>query len=126
MSFFFILPNYLVWHYSYAFNDIKNIWKNFVVFVYHFFSVPTLLSTLFSPWMRINDRYSSKESLVNTLIFNLLLRFFGVFVRSIFIVLGIVALLLTIVIGALSFMVWAVLPIVLLGVLGWSLQLVLF
>ena len=122
MSFFYILPNYLIWHYSYAFNDIKNIWKNFIVFVYNVFSIPTLLFTLFSPWMKINDGYNVNESLLNTFVFNLLMRFFGVFVRLIFIIIGLVTLALTLLLGVAFFILWAVLPFVLFGVFFWSIE----
>ncbi len=122
MSFFFILPNYLIWHYSYAFNDIANIWKNFVVFIYNVFSIPTLLFTLFSPWMKMNDGYNINQSLLNTFIFNSMMRLFGVFVRLIFIIIGLVTLALTLVLGVAFFILWAFLPFVLSGVLFWSIK----
>lgn len=116
MSFFLILPYYLRWHYSQALIDLKNLWKNFVVFFYEFFSIPTLLLTLFSPWHRMQDSYSKQitfEGTVGTLIVNTLMRFVGAFVRFIFISLGLLMVVVTIILGFFIFAIWLILPFVL-------------
>lgn len=117
---FLVLPYYLVWHYSTALFDIRNIWKNFLIFIYNFFSVPRLISTLFSPWMRLNDKYTP-DTLLETLVFNSMMRVFGVFVRVSFIIIGGVTLLATLVFGVIFYVIWLLLPLLLLGVFMWSL-----
>ena len=121
MSIFLVLPYYLVWHYGRAILDIKDNARNFIVFVYNIFSIPTLVSTLFSPWMRINDEYKV-SSLLETFIFNSMMRIFGVFVRIIFILLGIVSLVFTVLCSALFFLFWFFLPALIVMVFIWSLS----
>lgn len=128
MSFFLILPNYLVWHYSKGLIDFKNLWANFIVFFYEFFSIPTLIFTLFSPWHRMQDSYSGQltfENTVGTFIVNTLMRLVGALVRSIFIVLGIFSIIFTVFFGALVFCAWVVLPFILLYTLTEGINLLL-
>ena len=121
MSIFLVLPYYLVWHYGRAILDIKDNARNFIVFVYNFFSIGTLISTLFSPWMRIKDEYSV-SNLFETLIFNGMMRIFGVFVRLVFIILGIVSISITVLLSALLFLVWFFLPALMIMLFVWSLN----
>ena len=121
MSIFLVLPYYLVWHYGRAILDIKDNARNFIVFVYNFFSIGTLISTLFSPWMRIKDEYSV-SNLFETLIFNGMMRIFGVFVRLVFIILGIISISITVLLSALLFLVWFFLPALMIMLFIWSLN----
>mgnify|MGYP003468367943 FL=1 len=121
MSIFLVLPYYLVWHYGRAILDIKDNARNFIVFVYNFFSIGTLISTLFSPWMRIKDEYSV-SNLFETLIFNGMMRIFGVFVRLVFIILGIISISITVLLSALLFLVWFFLPALMIMLFVWSLN----
>lgn len=121
MSIFLVLPYYFVWHYGRAILDIKDNAKNFILFVYNFFSIGTLISTLFSPWMRIKDDYKV-SNLFETLIFNGMMRIFGVFVRLVFIILGIVSISITVLLSALLFLVWFFLPALMVMLFIWSLN----
>lgn len=111
-----------MWHYTTALLDIRIIWTNFLVFFYNIFSIPTLLTTLFSPWMKIHDGYNINRSLLDTFVFNSLIRVFGVFVRLCFILIGTVALVLTFILGLLFYLVWFALPFILVVVFLWSLE----
>lgn len=115
MNFLLTIPNYFLWHYGKALLDFANLWKNLVVFFYQFFSIPTLLLSLFSPWHRMNDAYSGQltfEATVGTFIVNTIMRLVGAIVRAIFIVLGLVCIFASIVIGFVAFGLWIVMPIV--------------
>ena len=114
MHVFLALPYYLMWHYSVVYSDMKNIWKNFFVFLFNFFSVSTLLRTLFSPWHRIAEGYDlSFDRLIGTLIVNLLMRAVGVFIRGVFILFWGVSTLFCFIFGLLFFIVWTLLPFIL-------------
>ena len=121
MDFFLILPYYFKWHYSQALVDIKNIWKNFLVFVYNFFSVPTLLFSLFSPWQRMQEglpKGFGLEEAFGMIVVNTLMRLVGAFVRSIFIVIGTVSLVLCLCFGIIVYCFWIVLPVVVIYTFG--------
>src|SRR3989344_5360456 len=47
---FSIFSTYFVWHYTTALRYSMRIWKNFILFFYHFFSFSVLLSTILEPW----------------------------------------------------------------------------
>ena len=116
MNFFLILPYYLLWHYSQAFLDLKNIWKNFLVFLYNFFSIPTLIFSLFSPWQRMQESYSkndlSFEGTFGNMIVNTIMRLVGAIARLLFIVIGIVSIILCLVLGVVIFCAWILLPFI--------------
>jgi hypothetical protein len=120
MNIFLVLPYYLSWHYGRAILDIKDNAKNFIVFVYNVFSIPVLISTLFSPWMRIKDGYSV-NNLLETFVFNTMMRFFGVFVRLMFIILGILSLIFTTIVSCFTFIIWFFLPVFMVMIFVWSL-----
>jgi hypothetical protein len=120
MNFFLIVPYYVVWHYGHAYSDIKSVWTNFLVFIYNFFAIPVLISTLFSPWMRIHDLYGPRSSIFETFMFNSMMRVFGIFVRLIFIFLGTVSLLFVVLFGIAFYIVWLLLPFILFGFWLWG------
>ncbi len=87
-------------------------WKNVVRFVVYFFSLSQLFGSLFSPWRA--DRFdsvssSAVERFFQNLIFQLLTRFVGFIIRLTVIIIGIVALGISI----LLFPVFLILPITL-------------
>ncbi len=111
MHVFLALPYYLSWHYSTAYSDMVNIWKNFFVFLFNFFSITTLFSTLLSPWHKMNEGYSSGfNGIVGTLIVNIIMRIVGIFVRLLFIALWVLFTVLCLIFGLTTFLFWSVLP----------------
>jgi hypothetical protein len=118
MDLVFIGLAYLNWHYSSALRNLVQIWSNFVWFIYHFFSLGVLVRTLFSPWRRLDEGYQKglePEAWFETLILNTLMRAVGLFIRSIFIILGLAALLVTVALVVPALVVWLLLPPIVAG-----------
>lgn len=123
MNALIILPYYLRWHYGTAIGDIGRLLRRFLIFVYHFFSISTLLATLVSPWQRINESYargSSLEGYMESFIVNSLMRGVGIVVRSIVILIGLAVFLVTLAGGILALALWLALPVVLVYVFGYG------
>lgn len=60
ISFF---TDYLVWHYGKALSDFFSIAQNLLWSCWHFFSIPDLIRTLFSPFARIRQTYFNINNL---------------------------------------------------------------
>ncbi|MFZ2621341.1 MAG: hypothetical protein WAX85_00040 [Minisyncoccia bacterium] len=121
-----VLPYYLSWHYGRAFSDIKNIWKNFMIFFYNFFSIPLLFFSLFSPWQRMRDNYSAEftvENILGTILVNFMMRLVGAVVRSFFIIIGIISIILCLILGFVIVYVWILLPFILIYTLMYGVAL---
>ena len=106
------------WYYGRAVKDVLAGWRNFVIFVSEYFSIPLLFKTLFSPWKRDitkKPRGLDFKKLFEYLTYNLISRGVGFFVRFVTILIGIIFLLLTAVAGAVLFIIWLVLPLIILG-----------
>ena len=111
-----LLTAYTQWHYGNAFVSMFVLWMNGLWFTTHFFSIFLLLKTLFSPWKRLTETYKGGLNLDNILeliIVNTLMRLVGAFFRSVIIVLGLVALAVVLISGALFFIIWFFAPIIL-------------
>ncbi|MCA9354882.1 MAG: hypothetical protein KC877_05160 [Candidatus Kaiserbacteria bacterium] len=126
MLFLSIVHHYLLWHYSRAFLEIFNVWLNLIWFIIHFFSLPQLFRTWFSPWKRIIEDRGDKwnfEDLAAYLIIGLISRIIGFIMRTFIIAAGLIALALIIVAGFATYLFWIVAPlaIVALLILGVSL-----
>ena len=109
------LPRYFFWHYTRAFKEIWGIWMNYLWFFNHFFSIPLLFRTLFSPWQRITEEYKKGldiEDWAESFIVNVLMRIVGAVMRLVVICVGVLFLLITFIIGVLIFVVWPLFPLV--------------
>lgn len=114
MRAFLIAPYYIKWHYSKALAGISTITGNFIWFLWHFFSVGVLLQTFFAPWQRIHEerrRGLDIPGWFSTLLINLVMRCVGIFIRLIFIILGLISMMLAAFCGVIVFLVWLVLPL---------------
>ena len=106
--------DYFSWHYGAALKKGLIIWRNFLWFVAHFFSIGLLFRTLFSPWKRMHEYYGRGFDLgryFETLIINVIMRLVGFFARSIFILAGLAVEAGTIILGALVFAIWLGMPL---------------
>ncbi len=104
-----------LWYYTRGFIDVLAVWFNFMWFVTHFFSIPLLLRTLFSPWKRMTDdgKPRSIEAYMEAFIMNVMSRIFGAFVRTAIILVGILALCLGVVALGITLAFWLFAPFIL-------------
>ncbi len=103
------------WFYTRAFVDVLAVWFNFMWFVTHFFSIPLLLRTLFSPWKRMtdDDKPHSVEAYMEAFVMNIMSRIFGAFVRTAIIFVGVLALCLGVVVLGTVLAFWLFAPFIL-------------
>ena len=124
-----LLPlHYLYWHYLLAWRDGWQIYRDFLWFVGHFFSLKTLLRTWLQPWRRLGEPYQGSFDLtawLSTLIVNLLMRLVGLIVRTFLLASGVLAWLLVFGAGLVAALVWLVLPWLTLGLLAAGLYLLI-
>jgi hypothetical protein len=120
MLFLSIVHHYLAWHYSRAFVEIFHVWRNFLWFIAHFFSLKDLMLSWFSPWKRMVEGRGNTwdlEDLASFIIIGLISRIIGAILRTIIIVIGLVSLTITFVGGFIIYAFWVVAPAVLIGLL---------
>lgn len=116
MNISLLLPEYLFWHYTLAIKRIINIFINFLWFFYHFFSVPVLFQTLFSPWHKLNQRYKpglDLGAIAETIVVNTIVRTVGFIIRSLVLLFSAFFFIITLLIGILFLLIWLLLPIIL-------------
>lgn len=112
-----VILQFWAWYYTTAVKGLIKTWRNFIIFVQEYYSIPLLLRTLFYPWRRDITKYGRGFSIKNfleTLSFNLISRSIGFVVRSVTIVIGLFCLVGVIILGFLILITWLVLPVVLL------------
>lgn len=118
MNFLLIFPHYISWHYTKAISDLLNLFKNFARFIWTFFSIKLLLQTLFVPFQKLSVKRTKKldlEDFFSALVTNLLMRLIGFIIRTFFILIGIFSMLFFILAYSVLFIVWIILPLVLLS-----------
>lgn len=128
MIFAAIIRDYFVWHYTKAWFLLWGVWRNFLWFVIHFFSIPQLMRSWFAPFKRITEGRGDKfdlEDLASYVIIGLISRIIGAIARTFIIFAGIIALALTIASGFVTYFLWALLPFLIIGVFGMSISLFL-
>lgn len=115
---------YLHWYYFETPKEILRIWRNFIIFFYHYFSIGLLVKTLFAPWRRDITYYGRGFDIklyTEVITFNLVARVIGFIIRALVIIAGIFVEILVFFAGILIFMTWLVLPVLILICLyyGW-------
>jgi len=111
-----ILFQALSWHFYDAPKEILKAWKSFLYFSSNYFSVPVLLRTFLSPWRKYGDSYGSPVEVWKNLevfVFNTMSRIIGALLRTIFIILGAFFIIFAFIVGLVVFVVWIVLPLIL-------------
>ncbi len=126
MKFARLFGYYVAWHYGPAFLDIWGIYKNFLWFLYNFFSIPTLLKTLFSSLKRLHEAYSKDfepAELFAAFAVNILMRILGAILRLFVIIIGTLSLIFSVFLLVFFFFGWILLPfaVSLLFLFGFSL-----
>jgi hypothetical protein len=128
MLFAAIIRDYFVWHYTKAWFLLWGVWRNFLWFVIHFFSLPQLMRSWFAPFKRITEDRGDKfdlEDLASYVIIGFLSRVVGAVARTLIIIVGLITLVLTIAGGFATYLVWALVPFIIIGLLGMSISLFL-
>lgn len=108
------------WYYTEAVSKILKGWKNFILFSFEYFSIPLLLRTLFAPWKRDitkKPRGLDFKKIFEYISFNTISRGMGFLIRILTICVGILFSLFVFILGAIFFIVWLFLPLILLGLL---------
>jgi hypothetical protein len=127
MLFISIVHHYLLWHYTSAFKEILHVYKNFMWFVVHYFSLPQLLRSYISPWKRMTEdrgQTLSFEDLAGFVIINLISRIIGMILRTMIIVSGTLALVLLTAGLILTYCFWLFAPALLLVFIYYGLVLI--
>jgi len=109
---------YIKWHYGQGLKELFYVTSNFLWFIAHFFSFKLLLSTLFSPWKRLGERYSGGldlEAFASTLIVNVLMRLVGFVTKILVLFVGLVSYLVALTFSFCVFTIWFLAPVILVG-----------
>ena len=112
-----IILGYLRWHYGQAFFSLISIWKNFLYFVFEYFSIKLLFVNFFDPWKRMADSYSKKFELKKyfyTFIANLIMRTVGMIMRLFLIIVGLTCYILLALLFPVAVILWVSLPLIIL------------
>ena len=116
------------WYYFEMSNNLLDAWKNFLVFNLNYFSIPLLLKTFFSPWRRYKWNYPRGfdiKQYFETFISNLVSRILGAICRVVLILIGIVTEIFVFLFGSVIFLIWLILPVLLLAGLWFGFNLLL-
>jgi len=108
-----IVSQWLSWQFFDVPKGILGAWKNFLKFNLNYFSVGLLLKTFFSPWRRIQVSYGKGFDVgryLSAFASNSIFRLLGAIVRSFLIFVALLVELLIVVLGAIVFFGWLVLP----------------
>lgn len=110
-----LILKYLQLHFIRGPKEIIRITFNFLIFIFHYFSIGLLFRTLFSHWKRI---YLEKtvsgfipSEWLNRLSFNIISRGIGFVVRVMIILLGLITEIFTLILGILILGIWLILPV---------------
>jgi len=110
---------FLAWHYSKGLERFIDNWLYHLKWINHYFSLPLLIKTLFSPWKKllVDDDVPgfSPTRYFENLMFNFISRGMGAIVRLSLFVVGILAIIFTFLASAVGIFLWIVFPPI-----GWS------
>lgn len=107
--------SYFKWHYSDSLKDAAVIWRDFLFFIYHFFSLKYLVLSFFKPWRRMGEVYDGGLNIsdfLETIIINTILRLIGMLIKTATFILGITAEILVFFGGAIFLIFWFFLPVI--------------
>ena len=114
MNPFVIAGEYFVWQYSYGITEFLRAWFNIHWFLFHFFSFPVLLRTMFQPLFRIREDYGrgfDPQKTAEALTINLIMRITGFITRIFLLCIGLVVECAMFVVGLASFVVYLLSPL---------------
>ncbi len=107
---------FIVWHYTKGLQFYISRWLSYFDWVNHYFSVPLLIQTLFSPWKRlvVDDRMSgfNLRRFVEKITFNIISRGIGALIRFSLFWVGLALIIVVCLVGVLGLFIWLVVPLV--------------
>ena len=115
-----IMMRWFIWHFYETPAFLVSVWKNYIAFGLHYFSMPLLLATLFAPWKKYHWKYPKgfdAKEYFGIFISNIYSRMMGVFLRLLLIMLGVIAQVFIIIIGVLVILFWLAVPFVIIALL---------
>jgi hypothetical protein len=113
-----IISAFFQWQFFDMPKNILKGWRNFLKFNLNYFSVQTLLKTLFSHWHRYSYSYGKKFDpgrYFEAFIFNMMSRIIGAILRLFFIFIGLLIEIFIFLVGGIIFLGWLILPLLLIG-----------
>lgn len=114
MSRFFVLIDYLSWHYGAAYADIVHIARNYLWFVNHVFSLTDVSRNLFSPFKRMQeDRVNivrDPSAFFANLTVNILMRIVGFVLRMAIVFMTLIMFALILLLTVAVLVLWTILP----------------
>lgn len=117
-----IFFGYIRWHYTRALLEILINIKVFLHFLYNFFSIGTLTSTFFLPWLGLGEKYKQGSILdfgdrLSSLFVNSIMRLIGMCVRFIVISFGLISMASAVIAGIFLIILWIFYPVVVIFIL---------
>lgn len=110
-----IILKWLKWHFFEAPLNILRALRNFLLGNLYYFSIPTLIRTLFSHWRRYRESYGKgfdPKRYIQAFVGNSISRILGAIVRISTIIIGAVAELFILIAGIIIFISWILLPLI--------------
>jgi hypothetical protein len=109
--------DYWAWHYRRGVKDVMILARNYSWFILHFFSIPLLILTLFSPWKRLSEERTARFDIGDALgvfLVNIMMRLFGFCFRITVIAVGLAALILSACFWVICIAIWILFPLAIL------------
>jgi ATP-dependent Clp protease ATP-binding subunit ClpC len=108
--------SFFVWHYTEGLRSFFEIWKNYLEFFWHYFSINRFFETLFSAWRRDISRVAQRGLhpvlFLQAMLENIITRILGAIVKTGMIFIGLTFEILALFLGAILFFVWVSFPLV--------------
>jgi hypothetical protein len=114
---------WLAWHFYQAPLFLLEVWKNYLIFVFNFFSIQTLLKSFLSPWRRYQWFYPKTFDITgyaSVFISNIFSRFMGALLRCMLVMAGICFGIITLIAGSLVIAAWILMPLFIILLLFFS------
>jgi len=113
-----IFFQWLSWQFFEMPMNILKAWKNFLLFYLNYFSIPLLLKTFFSPWRRYRWYYPrgfDAWAYLEVWVSNRISQVIGLILRTVFIFIGIAVEIFIFFGGLIIFIIWIILPFLLIA-----------
>lgn len=104
---------YLSWQYNEGIREYFSVWTNVHWFLWRLFSVPLLLRTFFAPFRRTSEGYGrgfDPSVIAQTFMVNMVTRFVGVVVRSVFLFIALLFQAMAAMVGSILFFFFITAP----------------